>query len=53
MVYAVPRGPGFAVDSFPEQVHKPVTDHGGFINVFDEKVVRRMVSCINEGRRCR
>ncbi|GAA3489823.1 DUF1996 domain-containing protein [Streptomyces cremeus] len=53
VVYAVPRGPGFAVDSFPEQLHKPVTDHGDFINVFDERVMRRMVSCINEGRRCR
>ncbi|MCX5201640.1 DUF1996 domain-containing protein [Streptomyces sp. NBC_00237] len=53
VVYAVPRGPGFAVDSFPEQLHKPVTDHGDFINVFDEKVMRRMVSCINGGERCR
>lgn len=53
IVYAVPPGPGFAVDSFPEQLHKPVTDHGDFINVFDEKLMRRMVSCINGGQRCR
>ncbi|MFJ7147329.1 DUF1996 domain-containing protein [Streptomyces sp. NPDC100445] len=45
--------PLFAVDSFPEQLHKPVTDHGDFINVFDEDLMRRMVDCINSGRSCR
>lgn len=44
--------PLFAVDSFPEQLHKPVTDHGDFINVFDEDLMRQMVDCINEGRTC-
>jgi hypothetical protein len=44
--------PLFAVDSFPEQLHKPVTDHGDFINVFDEKLMGEMVDCINEGRTC-
>ncbi|MGW7414578.1 DUF1996 domain-containing protein [Streptomyces sp. NPDC054863] len=52
IVYAVPPGPGFAVDSFPEQLHKPETDHGDFINVFEEKLMRRVVDCINDGRRC-
>jgi hypothetical protein len=46
------RTPLFAVDSFPEQLHKPVTDHGDFINVFDEGLMRQMVDCINEGRQC-
>ncbi|MFD3607590.1 DUF1996 domain-containing protein [Streptomyces atroolivaceus] len=53
IVYDVPPGPGFAVDSFPEQLHKPVTDHGDFINVFDDKLMRKVVSCINGGRKCR
>lgn len=53
IVYDVPPGPGFAVDSFPEQLHKPVTDHGDFINVFDDRLMRRAVNCINDGRRCR
>lgn len=53
IVYDVPPGPGFAVDSFPEQLHKPVTDHGDFINVFDDKLMRKVVSCINDGRKCR
>ncbi|WP_369395396.1 DUF1996 domain-containing protein [Streptomyces sp. CG1] len=44
--------PLFAVDSFPEQLHKPVTDHGDFINVFDEHLMREMVDCINSGRTC-
>lgn len=44
--------PLFAVDSFPEQLHKPVTDHGDFINVFDEDLMAQMVDCINEGRKC-
>ncbi|MER6136072.1 DUF1996 domain-containing protein [Streptomyces sp. NPDC001815] len=44
--------PLFAVDSFPEQLHKPGTDHGDFINVFDEALMGEMVDCINEGRKC-
>ncbi|GGW97627.1 membrane protein [Streptomyces malachitofuscus] len=44
--------PLFAVDSFPEQLHKPITDHGDFINVFDEDLMNEMVDCINEGRTC-
>lgn len=52
VVYDVPPGPGFAVDSFPEQLHKPVTDHGDFINVFDQELMRRVAACVNDGRRC-
>ncbi|MFF1375580.1 DUF1996 domain-containing protein [Streptomyces sp. NPDC058308] len=52
IVYDVPPGPGFAVDSFPEQLHKPVTDHGDFINVFDERLMRRVAKCVNAGQRC-
>ncbi|MEU7722997.1 DUF1996 domain-containing protein [Streptomyces tibetensis] len=44
--------PLFAVDSFPEQLHKPVTDHGDFINIFDEDLMGEMVDCINDGREC-
>ncbi|MFI6863759.1 DUF1996 domain-containing protein [Streptomyces sp. NPDC050421] len=53
IVYDVDPGPGFAVDSFPEQLHKPVTDHGDFINVFDDSLMRKVVSCVNDGRTCR
>ncbi|MGW2296451.1 DUF1996 domain-containing protein [Streptomyces violaceorubidus] len=44
--------PLFAADSFPEQLHKPVTDHSDFINVFDEDLMREMAECINSGRTC-
>ncbi|MGX1026028.1 DUF1996 domain-containing protein [Streptomyces sp. SAI-097] len=44
--------PLFAVDSFPEQLHKPVTDHSDFINVFDEDLMRELVECVNSGRAC-
>ncbi|WP_217236335.1 DUF1996 domain-containing protein [Streptomyces sp. AC555_RSS877] len=45
--------PFYAVDGFPEQMHKPITDHGDFINVFDEALMNQMVRCINTGRQCR
>lgn len=44
--------PFYAVDGFPEQMHKPITDHGDFINVFDERLMNRMVQCVNTGRKC-
>ena len=34
------RGP-FAVDCFPEQLHKPITDHGDFINVMPERLMQQ------------
>ncbi|MBT2489401.1 DUF1996 domain-containing protein [Streptomyces sp. ISL-96] len=52
IVYDVPPGPGFAVDSFPEQLHKAGTDHGDFINVFNSRLMQKVVSCVNDGRRC-
>ncbi|WP_328303073.1 DUF1996 domain-containing protein [Streptomyces sp. NBC_00435] len=53
IVYATPPGARFAVDSFPEQLHKPVTDHGDFINVMSDQLMDRAVRCINGGRACR
>ncbi|MFE6093317.1 DUF1996 domain-containing protein [Streptomyces massasporeus] len=42
----------FAVDSFPESLHKPVTDHGDFINAMPDRLMKQAVNCINSGRRC-
>ncbi|WP_406327092.1 DUF1996 domain-containing protein [Streptomyces sp. NBC_00203] len=42
----------YAVDGFPEQLHKAITDHDDFINVFDASLMREMVDCINSGRQC-
>ncbi|MFG2310761.1 DUF1996 domain-containing protein [Streptomyces sp. NPDC048566] len=42
----------FAVDGFPEQLHKAITDHDDFISVMDDKLMNSMVDCINGGRTC-
>ncbi len=52
ITYDVPDGTAFAVDSFPEQLHKPVTDHGDFINVMPDSLMTKAVACVNGGRRC-
>ncbi|TDD31184.1 DUF1996 domain-containing protein [Actinomadura sp. KC06] len=50
--YRVPaRALAFALDSFPEQGHDPVTDHGDFINVMGDRLMRQAVATINSGRR--
>lgn len=52
ITYDVPQGQSFAVDSFPEQLHKPVTDHGDFINVMPDNLMSKAVDCINNGQEC-
>ncbi|CAL9593924.1 hypothetical protein SUDANB145_05282 [Streptomyces sp. enrichment culture] len=42
----------YAVDGFPEQLHKPITDHNDFINVMDEELMDEVVRCINSGEDC-
>ncbi|MEU9067429.1 DUF1996 domain-containing protein [Streptomyces sp. NPDC048109] len=42
----------YAVDGFPEQLHKPITDHNDFINVMDENLMNKVVDCINRGEDC-
>ncbi|MGW7557597.1 DUF1996 domain-containing protein, partial [Streptomyces rimosus] len=53
LTYAVPPDAQYAVDSFPDQLHNPVTDHGDFINVMPQRLMRTAVDCINSGRDCR
>ncbi|WP_086748507.1 DUF1996 domain-containing protein [Streptomyces scabiei] len=43
----------FAVDSFPENLHKPITDHNDFINFFNQQTMNKMVQCINGGQNCK
>jgi Domain of unknown function (DUF1996) len=52
IVYDVPDGETFAVDGFPEELHKPITDHGDFINVMSDDLNQRVVECINNGENC-
>jgi hypothetical protein len=50
--YQVPPGASYALDTFPEQLRKAVTDHNDFENVMSAALMRFAVSCINSGRRC-
>lgn len=52
LTYDVQPNSFFAIDSFPEQLHKPVTDHGDFTNVMPERLMDQVVDCINSGRKC-
>lgn len=54
LTYAVPRNQGrnIAVDSFPEQLHNPVTDHADFENVMTANLMQHAVTCANRGQRC-
>lgn len=53
LAYDVPSGTPFALDSFPEQMHSPKTDHAMFVNVMTDERMRAVVDCLNEGRSCR
>jgi hypothetical protein len=50
--YRVPPGRSYAIDSFPAQQRKPVTDHFDFANLMPESLMRLAVDCINTGRTC-
>jgi hypothetical protein len=52
LTYNVPRGSLFVLDSFPDEKHNPVTDHGDFVNVMPDRLMTRVVQCINRGQRC-
>ena len=50
--YHVPPGRSFALDSFPDQARKAVTDHFDFANLMPESLMAIVVDCINTGRTC-
>jgi hypothetical protein len=50
--YRVPAGRSFAIDSFPDQGRKPVTDHFDFENLIPEPLMTLLVDCLNTGRTC-
>ena len=50
--YVVPPGRSFAIDSFPEQLHDPSTDHADFANVMSRRLASQVASCVNSDRRC-
>jgi hypothetical protein len=52
LTFDVSRGRSFALDSFPEQLRNPITDHGDFVNVMPDSLMTKAVDCINSGKRC-
>jgi len=60
LVYSVPRPAvrggrvrnAYAVDGFPEQLHKASTDHDDFVNVMSANLMNKVAGCINTGRTC-
>jgi hypothetical protein len=60
LVYSVPRPVvqngqvknAYAVDGFPEQLHKAITDHDDFIAVTKGGLANKIASCLNSGRMC-
>ncbi|KOV76164.1 DUF1996 domain-containing protein [Nocardia sp. NRRL S-836] len=43
----------YAVDAFPEEEHNPFSDHDDFANVMSQKIMNRLVNCVNSGKKCR
>jgi hypothetical protein len=52
LVYNVPAGANFFVDSFPESLHSPIADHDDFENVASTQEMTQIVNCINTGKKC-
>jgi hypothetical protein len=52
LTYTVPPGRSFSLDSFPDQLHNPLTDHADFEDVMPDALMANAVDCINRGRLC-
>jgi hypothetical protein len=50
--YTVPPGRSYAIDTFPEELRSPLTDHAELVNVMPEQLMGAVVRCINSGRTC-
>ncbi|MFI6099654.1 DUF1996 domain-containing protein [Lentzea sp. NPDC051213] len=48
--YDIPAGRPFAIDSFPEELRDPATDHAMFINVMPEVLMTELVGHLNRSR---
>ncbi|MFI9391688.1 DUF1996 domain-containing protein [Streptomyces bauhiniae] len=42
----------YAVDGFPEQLHKPSTDHDDFISITTGGLANKIANCVNRGQNC-
>ena len=52
LTYDRPNGRDFAVDTFPDQQHDPITDHSDFMNIVPNGLPEFEAGCINDGRNC-
>jgi hypothetical protein len=50
--YDAPAGRSFAIDSFPEQQHDPITDHALLEYLSTKSRAQAGAECINSARRC-
>ncbi|MGM1063019.1 DUF1996 domain-containing protein [Saccharothrix sp. Mg75] len=57
LTYDIPRdvqvNGQYAVDSFPQEAHNPFSDHDDFANVMSQRIMNRLVWCLNRGKNCR
>jgi hypothetical protein len=57
LTYNIPRdiqvNGQYKVDSFPQESHNPLSDHDDFANVMSQRIMNRLVNCVNSGRTCR
>ncbi|MET8813110.1 DUF1996 domain-containing protein [Streptomyces sp. NPDC004549] len=42
----------YAVDGFPEQLHKAATDHDDFISITQGNLANKIANCVNRGQNC-
>ena len=52
LTYDQPAGKAFSIDSFPDNQHDPITDHGDFENVSSGGQAQAVATCINENQQC-
>jgi hypothetical protein len=50
---AIQKAGQYKVDSFPFEEHDPQSDHDDFANVMSQKIMNRVVNCINKGKTCK
>jgi hypothetical protein len=50
--YDIPPATRFRIDSFDDQRHSALTDHGFFVNLMPAPLMREVVRCLNAGRVC-
>lgn len=52
VTYDVPEGRPYAIDSFPEQLRDPRTDHAMYISVTPAPLMTKITTCLNTNRHC-